>query len=65
MWSLYRNDRRQLVHVMRRFRDRAEVDLNLTAEQANTRFTAWIEDPPAMVFMIMESLAGYGEPNSS
>lgn len=47
MWTLYRTDRRQLFDVMRRFRDRAQADLGLTTEQADTRFIAWIADPPA------------------
>lgn len=46
MWTLYRTDRRQLFDVMYRFRDRAQVDLLLTTEQADNRFTAWINDPP-------------------
>ncbi|MFK3983319.1 hypothetical protein ACI2K4_23425 [Micromonospora sp. NPDC050397] len=46
MWTLYRNDRRQLVDVMARFRDRAVPELALDHEQAEARFTGWISDPP-------------------
>ena len=47
MWSLYRNDRDRLAAFMAHFRDRAAADLvELTAEQAETRFVGWINDPP-------------------
>ena len=46
MWTLYRTDRRQLVDVMSRFRDRAATDLGLSTEQAEARFIGWTTDPP-------------------
>ncbi|MEV4624980.1 hypothetical protein AB0J90_01635 [Micromonospora sp. NPDC049523] len=47
MWTLYRHNRRQLVEVMGRFRDRAVDDLDdLSREQADARFLGWVADPP-------------------
>ncbi|WP_329101655.1 hypothetical protein OG792_21675 [Micromonospora sp. NBC_01699] len=47
MWSLYQGNRPRLTEVMGGFRDKATADLNnLTAEQAETRFTGWVHDPP-------------------
>ncbi|MFK3979764.1 hypothetical protein ACI2K4_05215 [Micromonospora sp. NPDC050397] len=47
MWSWYRTDRRRLAWVMASFRDKAMVGLpELSREQAEARFVAWVDDPP-------------------